>query len=74
MVELGGGTGLQTLLAIESGVGHVTSSDIYDVSSRDVTEVAHAVGLEIPAIICPETEDLVAELNADPSGVDVIIS
>ena len=74
MVELGGGTGLQTLLAIESGVGHVTYSDIYDVSSRDVTEVAHAVGLEIPAIICPETEDLVAELNADPSGVDVIVS
>ena len=74
MVELGGGTGLQTLLAIESGVGHVTYSDIYDVSSRDVTEVARAVGLEIPAIICADTEDLVAELNADPSGVDVIVS
>ena len=32
------------------------------------------MGLEIPTIICADTEDLVAELNADPHGVDVIVS
>ena len=74
MVELGGGTGLQTLLAIESGVGHVTYSDIYDVSCADVVEIAHAVGLDIPRIICADTDDLVAQLNADLADVDAILS
>ena len=74
MVELGGGTGLQTLLALESGVGHITYSDIYDVSCSDVHEVARAVGLEIPAVICADTEGLVAQLNSDPSDVDVVVS
>ena len=74
MVELGGGTGLQTLLALESGVGHITYSDIYDVSCSDVHEVARAVGLEIPAVICADTDGLVAQLNSDPSDVDVVVS
>lgn len=74
MVELGGGTGLQTLLALESGVGHVTYNDIYDVSCSDVLEVARAVGLEIPAVICADTESLVNQLNSDPSEVDVVVS
>lgn len=74
MVELGGGTGLQALLAIESGVGHVTYSDIYDVSCHDVTEIARAVGLQVPRIICADSDDLVAQLNADTDDVDRIVS
>lgn len=74
LLELGGGTGLQSLLAIEAGVGHVTFNDIYDGSCRDVTNIAKAVGLEIPAVIWGDAPELVEAINASDRVPDRIVS
>lgn len=74
MVDLGGGTGLQSLLALESGVGHVTYTDIYDVSATDVCHIADALGLSLDRVIVGDTEELVAVLNSDEDDVDAIVS
>jgi hypothetical protein len=74
MVDLGGGTGLQSLLALESGVGHVTYSDIYDVAANDAARLAEALGLHIDRVIVGDTELLVAALNGATDDVDAIVS
>jgi len=74
LLELGGGTGLQSLLAIEAGVGHVTYNDIYDGSCRDVTSIAKAVGLEIPTVICGDAPELVDAINTSDRAPDQIVS
>lgn len=74
MVDLGGGTGLQSLLALESGVGHVTYSDIYDVSATDVGHIADALGLRLNRVIVGDTDVLVAALNDATDEVDAIVS
>ena len=74
LLELGGGTGLQSLLAIEAGVGHVTFNDIYDGSCRDVAIIANAVGLEIPVVICGDAPQLVETINASDRVPDRVIS
>lgn len=74
MVDLGGGTGLQSLLAMESGVGHVTYSDIYDVSATDVGHIAQALGLHLDRVIVGDTDDLVGVLNGAVDDIDSIVS
>lgn len=74
LLELGGGTGLQCLLALEAGIGHVTYNDIYEGSCRDVVAIAQAIGLEIPAVICGDAPELVQEVNSQGKIPDRIIS
>ena len=74
LLELGGGTGLQCLLALEAGIGHVTYNDIYEGSCRDVVAIAQAIGLEIPSVICGDAPELVKEVNSQGTIPDRVVS
>ena len=74
IVDLGGGTGLQSLLALESGVGFVVYSDIYDISAADAATLADVLELPLHQIIVGDTDTLVRELNESSVDIDCVLS
>src|SRR5690606_2292623 len=52
LIDYGGGCGLMTLLARQSGLGRIIYNDIYDVSCRDAETLGGMLGLSADAYIC----------------------
>jgi 2-polyprenyl-3-methyl-5-hydroxy-6-metoxy-1,4-benzoquinol methylase len=74
IVDFGGGTGLQSLLAKEVGFKSVIYNDIFEGSCLDVAVLADACDLQIERIIQGDTTDLVFELNQNLIKADLIVS
>lgn len=74
LVDYGGGTGVLSLLAKETGIGHVIYNDIYDVSCGDVLETARALGTTIDDVVCGDIDDLIARVRSDKISIDAMAS
>lgn len=62
-LEYGGGTGLLSLLASETGVSDVYYNDIYDVSCKDAKMIADVMGYRRKDYICGDAEEVAAYCN-----------
>ncbi|MBN2144894.1 MAG: methyltransferase domain-containing protein [Candidatus Aureabacteria bacterium] len=74
LVDYGGGSGLISLLAAESGIRTVIYNDIYDVSCRDVRLLSHELGLKLDHIVCGDLDELISYLHKNSISVDAITS
>jgi 2-polyprenyl-3-methyl-5-hydroxy-6-metoxy-1,4-benzoquinol methylase len=74
VVDFGGGTGLLSLLARESGVGRVFYTDIFEGSCREARLLAKQLGLEADAYVCGEIAAIHAELDRGPRGAVALAS
>jgi 2-polyprenyl-3-methyl-5-hydroxy-6-metoxy-1,4-benzoquinol methylase len=74
LVDYGGGSGLITLLALETGIGTVIYNDVYEVSCEDVQKLSKELGLRLEHIVPGDVQDLVAKLREESIAVNAIIS
>ena len=74
IVDFGGGTGLQSLLAVELGFKSVIYNDIFEGSCHDVAVLATACSLKLEDIFLGDTSDLVLQLNQNSIKADLIVS
>lgn len=73
-VDYGGGNGILSLLAKESGIGRVIYNDIYDVSCDDIRVLAKQTNLQIDDIVCGDIDDLIAFLDEQCISIHAISS
>jgi hypothetical protein len=74
IIDYGGGYGLISFFALESGIGQVVYNDIYDVSCRDAKILASALKLELNHIVCGDTQALAEYVNKNSLKISFIIS
>lgn len=74
ILDFGGGAGLLSLLAIESGAQKVIYNDIFEGSCKDAKQIANACGLNLDLVICGDHKDLVKSLNSMNEKVDLLLS
>lgn len=74
LVDYGGGCGLISLLALETGVGNVVYNDIYDVSCVDVGLLSGHLGLSLNHVVCGDATELVSYLRENALSPDAITS
>jgi SAM-dependent methyltransferase len=73
-VEYGGGTGLQSLLARQSGIGTVIYNDISPSQCALAQEIAHELGLEADFYACGDIDTLVHLLETQQIKADIVTS
>lgn len=73
-LDYGGGSGLLSCLASETGLGTVLYNDLYDVSCADVGRLSEALGLKLDHIICGDVEDVAAYLRRHSISIQAIVS
>lgn len=73
-VDYGGGSGVLSLLAKESGIGRVIYNDIYEISCADVKEIARATQININDYVTGDICELVAYIEKNACPVDAIAS
>jgi len=73
-VDYGGGSGLISSLAAETGVGTVVYNDIYETSCEDVRLLTRALDLRLAHVVCGDVGGLVAYLQANRVRIDSIAS
>lgn len=71
MAEIGGGTGIISLLAKRLGFGKVIYSDTYEKSCKDFEVIAMALGLKPDEIICGSIDELAKNHK---NKIDLIVS
>lgn len=71
IAEIGGGTGLISLLAVFSGFGKVVYSDIYSQSCEDFKIISNHLNLPVSKTICGSIYEIKNETSGD---VDLIVS
>jgi hypothetical protein len=74
LADYGGGTGILSFLARESGVGTLVYNDIYDLTCRDVRLVAQALELPLQHVVCGDIDALVTYLGDHALSLDAIVS
>ncbi len=74
LVDYGGGSGLISCLAMETGVGTVVYNDIYDVCCHDAVSISTALGLPIRHIVCGDVDELARYLEESLIQVNAIVS
>ena len=74
IVDYGGGTGLLSLLAKETGFKSVIYNDIFDGSCRDVEVLAKSCILELDSVVQGDATELVDYLNKSKKYADLIVS
>ena len=74
LVDYGGGSGILSLLARETGIGIVIYVDIYDVSCHDAREIAQAVGSEADFYVEGDIDDLTTFLASSGLVCDGVVS
>ncbi|MBU2213699.1 class I SAM-dependent methyltransferase [Patescibacteria group bacterium] len=74
LLEYGGGTGSQSMLARELGVGTVVYNDIYDVSCRDARVIASHVVQEADHYIQGDIDDVLLYSQKYNIAYDAVIS
>ncbi|MDA3880421.1 MAG: hypothetical protein PF436_08540 [Prolixibacteraceae bacterium] len=73
-VDYGGGCGLLSMLAVETGFKEVIYNDIYDVSTADAEVIGQYLGLMASSYVCSDIDKLVAFLNIKNKQPDVLCS
>ncbi len=74
LVDYGGGPGLLTFLARESGLGCVLYNDIYEVSCADAQKVGAALQAEAQAYVHGDLDQLIAYASQKRISIDVVAS
>lgn len=74
IVDYGGGSGLLSLLAKQTGIGTVIYNDIYDVSCSDARIIAESIGIEADIYINGELEDVMEFLQKENRSCNAIAS
>jgi hypothetical protein len=74
LVDYGGGSGIFSLLAKESGIGTVIYNDIYDVSCADIRQTSKAMNIAIDHIVCGDTGKLTGYLKQHAINIHAITS
>jgi len=74
VLDFGGGAGLLSLLAIESGAQKVIYNDIFKGSCDDAEKIANACSLNLDLVICGDHKELVNSVNAIDEKVDLVLS
>ncbi len=73
-VDYGGGPGVLTFLARETGVGTVIYNDIYDVSCHDAAVIGSAICCPADAYVCGDLAELQRDIEKRSLYVDAIAS
>lgn len=71
-LDYGGGTGVLSLLARETGLGTVLYNDVYPVSCRDAAVIGHLLGLSADHYIVGDIADMLEYLDANGIGCDAV--
>lgn len=74
LIDYGGGSGLISLLAVETGIGSVIYNDIYETSCEDVQKLSKALGLRLEHVIPGDVQELVGKLRQESIVINAIIS
>jgi len=74
VLDYGGGCGILSMLAKETGFGTVVYSDIYDVSCRDARLFARAAGCEAEHYVEGDIEAVIAWAQKSSIRCDAIVS
>jgi 2-polyprenyl-3-methyl-5-hydroxy-6-metoxy-1,4-benzoquinol methylase len=74
LLDYGGGCGILSLLAKESGIGRVIYNDIYDRSCEDIKILAQATGIEIDDFICGDIDAVITNLRKRSIPVNAVSS
>ncbi|MFN4811321.1 MAG: methyltransferase domain-containing protein [Bacteroidota bacterium] len=74
IVDYGAGTGVLAMLAKEVGFGRVIYNDIYDVSCRDASLIAHAAAAKADDYICGDVSSLCTYFKQGNYTCDTIVS
>ncbi len=74
LVDYGGGSGLLSLLACESGFGTVIYNDIYDVSCNDIQKLSKAIDVQIKDFVCGDIDELITYLKAHSVNINAVVS
>lgn len=62
-MDYGGGHGMLSLLAKESGIGRVIYTDIYSVSCNDAEKIGRALNCKADLYLCGDIDDIISELS-----------
>ncbi len=74
VVDYGGGSGVLSFLARETGIGRVVYNDIYEVSCDDVMSISKEIGVDIQDYVCGDIDDLITYLRTRSIKIHAIIS
>ncbi len=74
IVDYGGGIGVLSMLAKESGVGRVIYNDIIECRREDAEAIAREVGVGPDDFHCGDADDLVRFLNEQAVHVDAVVA
>jgi len=74
IVDYGGGSGILSFLAKETGIGTVIYNDIYDVSCNDVTLLSRILELPLDHIVCGDIDEVISYLYRNHISIDCITS
>jgi len=74
LIDYGGGSGMLSLLAKETGIGTVIYNDIYDVSCSDIERTSKALDIHIDGIVCGDIDELVDHVSENGISVDTMAS
>lgn len=74
VVDYGGGSGVLSLLARETGIGRVVYNDIYEVSCEDVKYISKAIDTDIQDYVCGDIDDLITYLSTRSIKIHAITS
>ncbi|MFQ5511164.1 MAG: methyltransferase domain-containing protein [Candidatus Krumholzibacteriia bacterium] len=74
LLDYGGGAGILSMLARESGVGTVIYNDIYDVSCVDAETVGVLTGTAADYYVCGDVRTMTRLLESQSLSCDVMVS
>lgn len=74
LVDYGGGSGLLSLLACESGFKSVIYNDIYDVSCNDIQKLSKAINVQVKDFICGDIDELITYLKTNFVNINALVS
>jgi SAM-dependent methyltransferase len=74
IVDYGGGSGIFSLLAKETGIGTIVYTDIYDVSCKDMKTLSQHLKFEINHIVCGDIAELKEYLQNMNISVNALVS
>jgi len=74
LVDYGGGSGVLSFLAKESGIGTVIYCDIYDVSCKDARTLSQMLGINLDHVVCGDVDELVSYLFGNNICIHAVVS
>ena len=74
LVDYGGGSGLLSMLAVETGIGKVIYNDIYDISCIDIQKLSRAAKINIADFVCGDISELISFLKKKSITINAVVS